>query len=171
MNTRTIRRDVLRALTALGATVVLAATAGPAFAQTYGGSGTLSTSSQTVSAGGTFTASGDGVAPGSTVELELRSDPISLGSAVADSAGHFTKQVTLPSTVSAGDHLLTAIGTAPDGSSLVISTSITVGAGSAALPRTGSNSSSFTLIAIILIAGGTAIVLFARTRLRRRSAA
>ncbi|HEV3226159.1 MAG TPA: hypothetical protein VGZ52_04970 [Acidimicrobiales bacterium] len=95
------------------AVAALALVAPGARAQTYGGRGTLAPSSSNVATGGSLTLSGDGFAPNSTITIEIHTDPISLGTAVADSTGHFEKQVTLPIAVAAGQHTVTAVGTAP----------------------------------------------------------
>ncbi|PIF04443.1 MAG: hypothetical protein CSA63_00780 [Propionibacterium sp.] len=55
-----------------------------------------------------------GMAPGSKVSIVLRSDPITLGSLVADEDGRVVGTVTLPRDTPAGAHTLTAWGNSSD---------------------------------------------------------
>lgn len=58
---------------------------------------------------------GDGYAPGSTVQITLHSDPVSLGTAPIDGAGHLDTTVQIPFGTEIGVHALEISGTAPDG--------------------------------------------------------
>lgn len=59
--------------------------------------------------------SGDGLKPFSTVTVELRSDPIVLGTFRVDANGSFSATVNLPAKVPAGSHQIVVLGVDPDG--------------------------------------------------------
>jgi hexosaminidase len=101
--------------------------AAPAFAQQYPPSvNFLTISDATPSPGETVTLTGQTFLAGSTVTLTLHSEPVVLGSATADAAGKMALQATIPSDTPLGAHTITADGTAPDGSPLSLSVSLTV---------------------------------------------
>ncbi len=66
----------------------------------------LSTTSSTP--GGTLTVTGHGFGAGATVQVVLHSDPVVLGTAVADGAGTFTLPVTVPTSATLGAHTIVA---------------------------------------------------------------
>ena len=59
-----------------------------------------------VSPGSTVTLSGSGYAPGATLDLELHSDPVQLGTVTTDDQGAFTTDVEIPADAPEGDHAL-----------------------------------------------------------------
>jgi LPXTG-motif cell wall-anchored protein len=164
---------------ALIAAVALAVVsmAAPAAAQQYPPAvNSLTVSDTTPTPGQTISVEGRTFATGSTVTLTLFSDPVVLGSATADAAGVIATQVTIPTNTPLGSHTLTAEGTAPDGSPLSLSVSLTVvpaqaggGTGGSDLPRTGSDSS----IPLAKLGVGLAAIggLIAALAAKRRKAA
>jgi len=161
--------------------------AAPAFAQQYPPSvNFLTISDATPSPGETITLTGQTFQAGSTVTLTLHSEPVVLGSATADAAGKMALQATIPSDTPLGSHTITADGTAPDGSPLSLSVSLTVvpaqgggnaqgnqggnqGGNSGNLPRTGSEWTLFLAkLGIGLAAAGGVFVAIAAKR--RKSA-
>ncbi|MGH8860772.1 MAG: hypothetical protein ACRDVG_05980 [Jatrophihabitantaceae bacterium] len=104
------------------ATVGLASTASAA---PYTNQATLSVSDQTPAVGATISVHGTGFGSSETVQLTLNSTPISLGSAMTDGSGNFSKSVKLPSGVT-GTHTITAVGTS---SGRTASVQITIGGG------------------------------------------
>ena len=163
------------------AVVLLAA---PAAAQQYPPAvNSLTISDTTPTPGQTITIEGRTFAAGSTVTVTMESDPVTLGTAVADDQGVFTLQATIPIDTALGQHTITAAGQAPDGSALVLSATITVvqadgegGAGDAggdssgALPRTGDDTSRplAKLGLGLLVLGGLVTAVAAK---RRKAAA
>jgi len=79
----------------------------------------------TPDAGETITISGTGFAPNSEVTVVIYSTPQTLGTAVTDQAGAFSKAVTIPAGLS-GSHTVTSMGVAPDGTERVLSLAVTV---------------------------------------------
>lgn len=63
-----------------------------------------------VSAGGEVAVTGEDFAPGETVAFELHSDPIALGSLIADGDGRVSGSLRIPATVPVGAHTLVALG-------------------------------------------------------------
>jgi hypothetical protein len=78
-----------------------------------------------VAAGSSFEVSGDGVAPKTSVEIELHSEPVPLGTADADDDGHYVFVGKLPEGVT-GAHTVVATGRAADGHLVHIDTAITI---------------------------------------------
>ncbi|WP_341978105.1 alpha-L-fucosidase [Microbacterium sp. LTA6] len=76
---------------------------------------TIAVSKPSVQAGAEVVVTGTGFTPGETVALELRSTPISLGSAVADADGKINVAVRVPATAPVGAHMLYALRTQPAG--------------------------------------------------------
>ncbi len=132
-------------------TVVLMAA--PAAAQQYPPAvNSLTVGCRTPAPGETTSLEARTFAAGASVTITLASDPVVLGTPVADASGVVTHQATIPAGTPSGDHTITATGQAPDGTPLSLSASINVGAGcgavadpddpaSGALPRTGDDSS------------------------------
>ena len=90
--------------------------------------------SQTVSADGrTVTVSGSQYAPASTVTVSITSTPLTLGTVTVASNGTFSKSFTVPCTVEAGAHTITATA----GSGLRASTPVTLDACAVTLRFTG----------------------------------
>ena len=128
------------------------------------------------SAGEAVTLAGAGYQPGSSVALTLNSKPISLGGAVADGNGAFTKVITVPAEAPAGRHTITAAGVDPAGAQFVLSAAFEVtdakgavagapaSAGGQTLPRTGTSTVLLVALSTLLIAVGAALVVTARRR-------
>jgi len=157
------------------ATALLFATAGPASAGNgYGDEDTIAVSDSTVVAGQPITVTACCFAPGSTVTFTL--EGLVVGTATADANGVATLTFTMPD-LGPGTYRLEASGTGADGQPLVVSTTLTVGgtgrgAGSGALPTTGSDSSlPMSQIGIGAVAGGGLLVLLAKKRRDSRSQA
>lgn len=142
---------------------------------------TLVASPTTVFPGDTIAVNASGFKPGSNVVITLESDPVNLGTFVADSAGRIATNVVVPADFPAGNHTLKLTGTDIASAVLVLTTGVTVAsriqaptttaapaATTGSLPQTGS---SFTEPALLvggaLVLAGGAAVLAAR---RRRSA-
>jgi hypothetical protein len=85
-----------------------------------GGSPTTSQGAPTVDpvsplVGGPVEVSGDGFQPNSPIGVYILSDPILLGTALADGNGAFAETFTLPASLTPGLHEIVVMGTAPDG--------------------------------------------------------
>lgn len=72
------------------------------------GSATLST--DRAAPGGSVTIAGDGFAPDEQLDVELRSDPVQLGTTTADANGAASTTVTIPSDTAPGTHTLALVG-------------------------------------------------------------
>lgn len=80
----------------------------------------------TISAGGAVSFEATGFAPDSEVTVELRSDPVTLGTVLADAAGNVAGTMTIPADTPAGEHTLVLSGTGADGAPLQVETAVTV---------------------------------------------
>lgn len=140
----------------------------------------------TVDQGGTIAVEASGFKPGSNVVITLESDPVNLGTFVADSAGRIATNVVVPADFPTGPHTLKLTGTDIAGAVLVLSTGITVAsriqvaptsattaapapASRGTLPQTGSPATEPALLAgagLVLL--GSVALLAAR---RRRASA
>jgi hypothetical protein len=171
----------MRAIKLFGMSAMLVGLlAGVAGAQPYPPSGgcSLAVSSSAVAPASAVTVStgncATAYAPGALVTLTFASDPVTLGTVTADANGHISAQVTIPSNATAGTHTISATGLGADGSTLVLSTSVTVTAPGAAASRplafTGS-SGTFPAIwmALAALALGTTMVVGARRRVTARN--
>src|SRR5690606_23971995 len=108
---------VKRVLACAALAVVLLAA--PAAAQQYPPAvNSLTISDTTPTPGQPITIEGRTFAAGSTVTVAMVSDPVTLGTAVADDQGVFTLQSPITFATALGQHTLTAAGQAPDGSAL-----------------------------------------------------
>jgi hypothetical protein len=98
--------------------------------------------------GEALTVTGEGFGPGEPVLLELRSDPVVLGTVTADETGSFAYDVTIPADTPVGVHTIIAIGqetgrTASAGITVVMpQTQPTTPPGSGTGSGTGSGSGS-----------------------------
>jgi hypothetical protein len=150
----------------------LAVVATPAEAQQYPPAANfIALSDTTLVPGQTFTITAGVFLPGSTVTATFLSDPVNLGSAVADAVGTASLQATVPSDATLGAHTVQVDGESADGP-LSLSASVTIvaagggaGAGGGGLARTGDDSSiPLARVAAVLVAGGGALVFAARRR-------
>lgn len=107
----------------LVACFLVAGTAAAA-AQGYGSTPSLTASATNVTPGQTITVTGEHY-PAGSVNLAFHSDPVALGTAMADSNGHFAVNVTIPASASSGGHTISA--TSADGS-VSLSVAVTVSA-------------------------------------------
>jgi LPXTG-motif cell wall-anchored protein len=125
-----------------------------------------------------------GFKPGSTVTVTVHSDPITVGTAVADSLGAITTTWNVASDFPTGKHAIVLTGPAPSGDPITLTSDVTVAAlvssvtattvapttvAAGALPNTGADDESLLLTAGLLISAGTATtILTARRRRARR---
>ena len=117
--------------------------------------------------------------PGSTIAVTLESDPVSLGSMVADAAGNATGSFPLPAGFATGQHTLKLTGTGVAGQVQVLSAFVTVArqvtattapttaapttAAVGTLPVTGGSPSGPLLVGgALLVTGATALALSRR---------
>ena len=135
-----------------------------------------------VQAGGKVTVSGSRFAEGAELRLELRSDPVTLGTVTAGADGAFERTVTIPANTPAGAHTLAVI--LPDGTEVTASLTVTAavggvvtpgdgsssgGANDGGLATTGADSVPYIVAAVVLLAAG--LGLFAMRRRRQHVAA
>ena len=173
----------MRLIAALALAAAFSLSAGPAAAQEYPVReddlvvDDTSGSDGVVVVGERVRISGGGFVPGSTVTLVIESDPIVLGTTVADGAGFIDVSVTIPSGLTAGGHTLKASGPAPGGGTLVLSQPVTVAASQGSDPGSAGQGSgsrlpvtggalilSLTVVGAGAIGAGTAAVRIARSR-------
>ncbi|MEU4014273.1 metallophosphoesterase family protein [Microbacterium sp. NPDC028030] len=129
-----------------------------------------------VKAGGTVTVSGSGFAEGAELRLELRSDPVQLGTVTAGADGSFQRTVTIPASTPAGVHTLAVI--LPDGTEVTASVTVTAVSGGGAvtpgggsgsgvdgdLATTGADSVPYIVAAVVLLAAGLGLFALRRRR-------
>ncbi|HJR25216.1 MAG TPA: hypothetical protein VJ804_07060 [Acidimicrobiales bacterium] len=108
-------------------------------------------SDTTPSVGDSVSFSCAGFAPGTSVAVDLLSDPVRLTSVTANAQGVASGAVLIPLNTTTGAHTVRFTGTAPDGSSLVKSVAITV---DRQLPRTGTNTWTIFRYAVLLMGLG-----------------
>ena len=116
------------------------------------------------SPGGTTTVSGANWCPGSTVDIFF--DGNKIATAQVDSNGHFSKEITIPSNASPGQHTITVTGLDFQCEE-VRSVNITItigGAGGAGLAFTGANISVGAVILAALVIVGLAALTAGRRR-------
>ncbi len=87
------------------------------------GTGTAQASPSSVQQGGDTTVTGSGFSPGESLDLNLCTTPVSLGTITVDSGGGFSAKVTIPSGTAAGAHTIVVSNTAR---SKVVLVSLTV---------------------------------------------
>ena len=173
-----IRRSLI-ALCTLGALLALGTRAD---AQQYPPAANfLTVSDTTPTPGQTITITTGTYLSGSSITVTFFSQPVPLGSAVANAVGEGTLSATIPANASLGAHTITAEGTTAAGP-LTQSVSVTVvaadggaGAGTGArtpLPRTGDDMSlPLARAAVVLVAAGGALLLVTRRRRHADAAA
>tara|TARA_B100000902_G_scaffold312323_1_gene302431 strand:- start:175 stop:1086 length:912 start_codon:yes stop_codon:yes gene_type:complete len=98
-----------------------------------------------VEPGSNYTVSGSGFTPGSTATSTLYSDPVFLGSGVADERGRVSIDVEIPSDTPLGDHTLELSGLSFEGEETAITTPIVIGIDTSG-PVFGSASVSFSSV-------------------------
>lgn len=124
--------------------------------------------------GATVVVVADGFAPGSWVNVRFQSDPIVIGTYQADAAGRIELTLTVPEGLPPGEHDVIVEGFAPDGSvrqfvqPIIIGDAATPTTGPLApiLPRTGSDPTSMSVAAVLLVVAGAVALLLGRPRRR-----
>jgi hypothetical protein len=163
--------------TAFGTTTTT--TASQATATLLDGAGNSIAANSSLTPGQQVTISATGFTSGETTTITVQSDPITLGSSVADSTGKVSKSVTIPTSLAAGSHTLTVTGTARTATfpfTIAASSSASgssssggsTGSSSGSLPFTGSSPLSMVLWAALLLAFGRIAVLLGRPIVTRR---
>lgn len=95
----------------------------------------ISVATGSVNAGGEIAVTGENFAPGESVAFELHSDPIALGSLVADGDGRLSGTLRIPASAPVGSHTLVAVGAE---SAIEASVALQVSAATGAGTGTGS---------------------------------
>lgn len=157
------------AVTLAGVVLTLLSLAGTASAQQYPTqTGNLQTDKTAVRPGEPITVTGGGFAGNSTVTINF--DTQVLGTTVARPDGNFSTTVTIPANAAPGRHTLAAVGTAPNGTSRRLTSTVEV-LGVAAqrdgglLPRTGNGlTPPLAASAVLLIGAGSVAVVATRRR-------
>lgn len=121
-----------------------------------------------VAPGGRQTATASGFAPGETVSAVLHSEPVDVGTFVADDSGTVTASFTVPSGTSTGEHRLVLTGQT---SSASAEGTFTVTAAATAsilgsLADTGSDANKWALSGLLLLLAGAGLAAMS-LRLRR----
>lgn len=141
-------------------------------------------SRDTVVQGGKVTVTTQGWEPGSTVQVWLRSDPLLVGSGIADAAGSAQIDITVPVDFPVGAHTVVMAGVSLGGVAAEVAAGLTVtslgaaagqvvaqgGLGAVAatsssgsLPKTGSDLTlPLTATGFVLLVGGSGLVLWRR---------
>ncbi|MDQ2660676.1 MAG: family 78 glycoside hydrolase catalytic domain [Actinomycetota bacterium] len=118
-----------------------------------------------VKPGDTITVTGEGFAPGESVTIDLRSQSVRLGEAVADDTGAFSTSVTIPSDTATGEHHVVLTGENPEST---ISFTITVDPDTVILPggiaTTGAVVAPVLTLGLLLVAAGAALFIWRRRR-------
>lgn len=169
-----MRVPTRRGLTALAAVALTLLLAGaPAGAEGYDGQDgpiSLSTGSSPLARGESFVVTADGFEPGSTVTVTIYSDPIVLGTMVANSVGTASGSFQIPSGLHVGTHTIVAAGTGADGLprsvelSVEVASSTTSGSAPAGLALTGGTIGGMLTAAVLLVAAGVVLLRFRRRR-------
>lgn len=171
MKTQTTRigRFVLIAVALITATLLAVPAAN---AQDYPGGASFSTSDSNPVCGNTITLSGEGFAPNTEVTLSVGGSTI--GTATTDATGKFSFPWTVPCTtigsvtVTATDGQTTLTTDLNVRSATTTTTPPTTSGGGTSgggtLPRTGTNSSMFLRIGVLLVSVGGLLVLGSRKR-------
>ncbi len=172
-----MRKLLLAFVAAFGAVMITAPAWGVSYPIT---DGTLSVQDgghavDAVTPGEAVSVAGSGFAPGSDVRITIESEPRLLATVTAGGSGAVSTTVTIPADMPPGDHTLKATGPSPLGGTVVLSRSISVGAGgvptaSAAEPSggllafTGRNSLALGGIGATIVAVGLLFVAVTRRR-------
>jgi LPXTG-motif cell wall-anchored protein len=174
-------RRLLLAATALLALALLALVPQPASAQ-YSPM-FITVDPTVVEVGGTITVRAGYFEPGSDVQIRVESDPVVLGTLVADASGVVTSSFALPLSVGIGSHVVFALGPRlGTGVATEVSAAITVidasvsptavvpGPGSTgSLPATGRDLSLLLTVGAALVVGGGLAIQVTRRRSTRRT--
>ncbi len=128
--------------------------------------GDSSPASSNLIAGASITLAGSGYKPGATITITIESDPVTLGTAIADATGAFTFSGAIPADFSNGSHTIKAAGQSNDGT-LVLTQPVDITGGTPEeLAFTGTSSMVAVILALSLTgAGGVLIAISRRSRL------
>ncbi|TPW77033.1 ParB-like protein [Schumannella sp. 10F1B-5-1] len=134
--------------------------------------------SGSLTAGGSIIVDGTGFRAGAVVTLELHSDPVVLGSAIADDQGALRLAASIPASTPGGAHTVVALidGVQVAGQAVQIAAAPGAGAGAAAsdpsLANTGVDTLPAAALAALTLAAGVVLLLLRQLRRgARRSAA
>lgn len=136
----------------------------------------ISLSASSVVAGQALTVTGSGFAVGDEVVLELRSDPVRLGTATVGADGTFTATATVPANTPAGAHTLAVI--LPGGTEVTAAVTVTAAGGSGggsgggsadpgkggSIASTGAEVGWYPALAAVLLLAGLGLVLVRKRR-------
>ncbi|WP_285689328.1 fibronectin type III domain-containing protein [Actinoplanes sp. NBRC 103695] len=121
-----------------------------------------------VDPGQRITVVGTGFAPYSSVSIIFYSESVVLGTAVTDADGDFTKEITVPSSLTPGSHNLVAAGVDSSGAVHMIRMLVTVEAASPGaggqLPVTGAPVLALAIWSGLITAIGVGLVVYAGRR-------
>jgi len=166
-------KRLLLAASALLAVTLLAQPASAQYAPMF-----ITVDPTVVEVGGTITVRAGYFEPGSDVQIRVESDPVVLGTLVADASGVVTSPFALPLSVGIGSHIVFALGPRlGTGVATEVSAAITVidravspaavvpGSGSTgSLPVTGRDLSLLLTVGAALVVGGGLAVQLTRRR-------
>ena len=154
----------------LGVVLFVPATAASAGEAPYPPDGCqLTASSNVVAPGDVILITGVDFQPGESIDLFLLSDPVYLTTVVADAAGSFSVEVTIPEGTTPGFHEIRATsGTCRVSQGFTVTGPGVSAVGGGRLAFTGSDSLPWAWIALVLVAIGTALVIGARRRAQVR---
>lgn len=124
----------------------------------------------TLTPGGPLEIAGGGFMADSEIEVWLHSDPVLLGTAVADAVGDFAASLAIPAGTPPGTHEVVALGVDPSGDVLEIHLTVTIA--SPAPPETDMGATGAALgLRVSLLLAGLGCLLLAATLRRPRSRA
>ncbi|WP_223626351.1 endonuclease/exonuclease/phosphatase family protein [Microbacterium sp. EST19A] len=142
---------------------------------------TIGLGATTVLAGGELTITGTDFAADAELRVELRSTPVTLGTATTDGSGAFRLAATIPAGTAPGAHSIVVIDPAGAETSAAITVTAAPGGGQPggqpgggatapgagsgdALANTGADSTPFLLGSVLLLVAGSALVMLRRRR-------
>ncbi len=129
-------------------------------AASYGTDPQGAIASKTVAPGDKVDVSGSGYQPNSDVTITLNSTPLLLATVKTNSSGTFSTKVTIPRNTSLGAHSLVIAGKDANGNAVSSVLSLSV----VQIPATGNGAQSQTMLAVLLILGGYALVKSSRIK-------
>jgi titin len=160
---------------AVAAGTLVAAPALAAGAEGYTSLDTGTVTDVTPAPGQTVTLKFTGFKPGSTVVINIFSDPVLLGTFTADANGTVEVPVLIPAGMEVGSHTIVATGVDAQGNPASMSIPVTVtsnaptaadpNGGGGFLPRTGGDVAALVTVGGVLVVIGGASALAARRRL------
>ena len=124
------------------------------------GAAAISLGQSSAAAGSSVSISGTGFGPGTTVNVELHSTPVSVGTFVARVDGTFSGTFTVPADTAIGSHEVVAVGTQLTGTTVTARAPLTV---VKALAKTGTDVRQWTLLGLLAL--GVGLVVFGRSRI------